>query len=307
MWTDNLSFSVDWVTLRVDCDNWNTFIDGFCELVGITDDKIISIKPRNFYRHSYAVSVCGASIVFSHSADLESLPLIPTEYSAECTHYGILVNISGDGCRFLDSVCENGLMRFLQFCSQWNCNCTRIDTCMDIFERENPIYPLFTRFFDEAYSSEKGRLAITSNIRRGNGWITKTSNFDHDTHEITDNITIGKRTACGMCVLYNKKLEMLSGRLAPFAKDIFEQVGCTDYWYRLEYRAQNDRLANECFAAAVYDGAEAAFAYMVEELFTFVHSIYDDSHLSCCPVDEVWQEFLDYLGDVAPSVKANLV
>ncbi len=296
MWTGTLKFSIDWVTLRVDCPNWNTFIDGFCSICNITDDLIIPCRPRNFYDYSYTVSSAGHSIVFSHSSAPEFLPQIHTSYSDECTQYGISVNISGDGCRWIDDIQENALCTFLRFCSQWNCNCTRMDVAMDIFEKNNPIYSTFERFFNDVGSDQRGHVDVCSLLRRSSGWISMTTNYDEQLREWSNNYVIGKRTACGMAVLYNKKLETLNGRLSHIAEELFDALGVTDYWYRLEYRALNARLGNQCFNLAITsNSAEEVFSFMVDELFTFVSAIYDVSHLGHCPVDQEWADFKAWL------------
>lgn len=295
MWTDTLSFSVDWVNVTVDYPYIRSFVDMLSDACGLDRNAwIYSDDGLHFYSNSYRYAPAGfSSIVLSYN--LLNDGKVPVDTSVIKQH-GIHVSISGDGCRYLDSYSKDGLRSFLQVCSKYPHNCTRIDTAMDIFDKTNPIVPLFQRFAVDAYNREPGHVTIKSNIRRQNGYVVMMPVYDPDVGDYVSNVYIGNRKTTGSCVVYNKKIEVTTGRLSKMKDMIFDSVGCTDYWYRIEYRANTHPLANAVFDAAVSSGAMAAFYFLADNLFVFVDQIYDMNNLCKCPVDLDWQEFLEFLG-----------
>lgn len=306
-WTDSLRFSCDWCNVRVDCEYIAVLLKDLADNVSGFDPVQLEQLPtgQNFYSTTLSYAPAGYSaITFSFSPDQQGV--IATEWDPEIrAPYGILVSISGDGCRFLQNLTENGLYKFLSVCRGYKHFCTRLDMAMDIFDRNNPIVPLFQEFSKMAYDPEpgEGKIATRGRIFRNDGYVRYMPVFDRDERCYTDNVYIGDRTcSLGHCVVYNKKVEVRQGRLKAMADQIFDQVGMTDnYWYRVEYRAKvNNRrkelsLSEPAFCALLDMGAESAFYYIADNLFTFVDQKYDYSHLSMCSTVVVWAEFLAFL------------
>lgn len=294
-WFDTLKFSIDWVNVRVDCSSLSEFLDKLSAL-GLDYAAWSEIKPLNFYPHTISYSSAGySSITLSYDLLAGSKDNVPVCYE-DSPHYGILVSISGDGCRYLDSLVEGGLRKFLMICADYHYNCTRFDVAMDVFDRHNPIIPLFTEFAKVAYDPNPGHINIKANMRRKEGYVRWMPVYDEDVKDYTSNVYIGDRNSTkGSCCVYNKKVEMRSGRLKALAPDVFQRLGVTDYWYRVEYRAKNAKLCNGSFQVALQGSSLDTFYYLADQMFLFVDQVMDLSNITRCPVVDVWQQFLDWM------------
>lgn len=303
MWVDSLTFSIDWVNVTVDCPDLLKFVTEISEACDLDLEGFTPLARGGF--HWYANSLSYAPSGYS-AITLSYMLLDDGTVPIDCSvvkQHGIMVSISGDGCRYLDSHTENGLRKFLNVCRQYPHNCTRLDVAMDIFDKDNPIVPLFADFAKEAYNPEPGHVAIKGNMVRKEGYVRWMPVWDTDFKEFTSNVYIGDRTSSkGHCCVYNKKVEVRNGRLANMAQQIFDSVGCTDYWYRCEYRAKNRVLANTSFEAACDGSPSDVFFYMADHLFTFVDQIYSLQNISKCDVNEVWSDFMAWLENNAPNV-----
>lgn len=307
MWYDSLRFGVDWVNVRVDCDSLNEFVTRICDVADLDINQWMPMRSgQNFYPNTLTYTPAGFSAITLSYSLLEdgSVPI-----NAEITRqYGILVSISGDGCRFLDGSVKDGLRQVLKICQSYPHNCTRLDVCMDILDKDNPIIPLFADFCRVAYDSDPGHIGIKANMARKPGYVRWMPVFDSDIGEYTHNVYIGDRTSSkGSCCVYNKKVEIREGRLSQFADKIFAAIGVTDYWYRVEYRAKNQVLCNTSFEAACEGDACNVFYYMADNLFVFIDQIYDLHNISRCPENEVWKEFIGYLSALSEKASFSLV
>ena len=296
MWFDSLSFSIDWVNVTVDCPSILEFMDRLEDSCGLDRDQWFSLERGGLHWYKYSVSYAPAgrsAITLSYCLDQNGQ--VPVK-GDDIIQHGILVSISGDGCRYLDSHSENGLCSFLNVCKEYPFNCTRLDAAMDIFDRDNPIVPLFSDFAQVAYDFEPGHVMLKGNMRRRPGYVRFMPVWDDDEGQFTNNVYIGDRTSSkGHCVVYNKKMEVKMGRLSHLSSVIFDSVGCDDYWYRVEYRAKKAEIANAAFVAACNGQAVDAFYLIADQLFTFVDQIYDINSISKCDENEVWTEFLEFL------------
>lgn len=299
MWYDSCRFSVDWVNLRVDQPDVLDLLSGLCRSTGL---NLASFEPmargQNFYEKSLSYSPAGYSaITVSFNIDPET-GLVPVDH-LKIKQYGILFSISGDGCRYIESNAKGGLRAFLNYLRQFPHNCSRIDVAMDIFDRSNPIVPLFQELAEVAYDPNPGHIAIKANMARVPGYVRWLPVWDPDEKRYTNNCYVGDRTSSqGCCCVYNKKMEIRSGRLKHIAQAVLDSVGCTDYWYRIEYRAKNKKYANATFEAACDYDAKTAFYYIADHLFVFVDQKYDLCNISKCETVVVWNEFLEWLASV---------
>lgn len=302
-WYDSLRFSIDWVNVTVDCADLSAFVNELCDQCDLDPEGFEPLARGGFhwYANSLSYTLAGrASITLSYC--LLDDGTVPIDCSVIQQH-GILVSISGDGCRYLDNHCENGLQKFLKVCQAYPHNCTRLDAAMDIFDKDNPIVPLFTEFAPRAYDfTPDGHLMIKGNMRRCDGYVRWMPVYDSDIGDFTSNVYIGDRTSSkGHCCVYNKKVEVKTGRLKNIADVIFNSVGCTDYWYRVEYRAKNFELANTGFEAACDGDPCKVFYYLADEMFTFV-DLEDSVHnISRCDENEIWAEFLEWCEQNVPN------
>lgn len=299
-WYDSLRFSIDWVNVTVQCPDVVLLIDELCEACHL-DRAQWSMLPRggfHWYHNTQSYILAGHSAI-TLSYCLDDRGYVPLRGQAQ--QNGILVSISGDGCRYLDTHTENGLRKFLQICAQYEYNCTRLDAAMDILDKDNPIVPLFTDFAPRAYDYEPdGHLMIKGNMQRKNGYVRYMPVYDPDFNAFTSNVYIGDRTSSkGHCCVYNKKVEVLTGRHSRRAKEMFADMGVIDYWYRIEYRAKNFTLANSSFAKIMEDDASAmdAFYYLADNMFTFVDLDKDIHNVQRCNENVIWVDFLGWCQD----------
>lgn len=303
MWYDTLKFSVDWLNVRIDHNDLDDVMQFFAKF-GLEKFHWLKMeKGHNFYRETYSFSPAGYSAI-TLSCSPESDGSIPLSYTPETPTFGILLSISGDGCRWFDRYVNGGLHRFAcALREKYDLNVTRMDVCMDIIDKQNPIVSLFQEFSKVAYDPDSRTIGLTSKrMQRKIGWVRYMPVYDRDEKKYTDNVYIGDRScSTGHCVVYNKKEEILTGRNRAFAQEIFDINGVTDYWYRVEYRAKyshthpNSSLSNPCFECYCAQGVVSAFYFLADNLFTFVDQIYDLNHISVCPINEIWCEFLNWL------------
>ena len=301
-WHDTLRFSCDWCNVVVDTGNFASLISDLCDHVpGLDENQIQPMaKGQNFYSVSYHYASAGYSaITFSYTPVAGGF--IPVEYTPDHPQHGILVSISGDGCRFLRSLSsdQTGLKKFLDVLRSYPHTCTRLDMAMDIFDPDNPIVPLFQEYSKVAYDDDtKDHLDIRGGLVHKPGFVRYMPVYDRDVGKYVDNVYIGDRTSSrGHCVVYNKKEEVRQGRLRNIADLIFDSVGMTNnYWFRVEYRAKKG-LAEPAFCALLDSGCDAAFYYIADNLFEFVDRHYDRHSISKCEVTVVWAEFLLWLSE----------
>lgn len=309
-WTDTLLFSVDWVNVRVDCPAIEQLLFKLCARCKLDRNQFLPLDSGlHFYGNGLRYAPAGyKAITLSWTSNSEGLVNTEPDSDSLNNQYGILVSISGDGCRYLDSHLPGGLRIFLNVCNEWHCNCTRIDAAMDVFDRSNPIIPLFEEFSRVAYDPNPGHINIVSGMKRRPGWVTAHENFDPDEGRMTRNVYIGDRNSYkGTCCVYNKKMEVLTGRLSKMAGEVFEKVGCSDYWWRVEYRLKNNELCNKAFQIALCCLCQDVFFFAADNLFWFVDQKYDCSHLSQCEVTPIWADFLDWLENSTPEENEHFV
>lgn len=244
---NDYSFSVDWLNVRLDCDNLSVLLCRLLEFLPELDMQ--DFVPREsggvcFYEKAHYIEKIGySSFVIAYNTDYYGH--IINEKGEGVTTYGILISISGDGCRFLNSLHENAFSDFLDAISIFNPHCSRIDMACDIFDKDNCIVPMIQLFSDYAYNREDAPIDFNCGLNRKdtNGnyrqWVTRHEVFDRNVGGFTQNITIGGRSCKkGTMQLYNKRVEIES-RLPEYSEAILNAVGDPNYWYRLEYRCKS--------------------------------------------------------------------
>lgn len=135
---------------------------------------------------------------------------------------------------------------------------------------------------------------IKGNMNRSNGYVRYMPVFDPDLGDFTNNVYIGDRTSTkGHCCVYNKKVEILTGRHKKRASEMFSDMGVTDYWYRVEYRAKSFTLANSTFNKLLDDDSSAmdAFYYLADHMFDFVNLNKNIHDIQRCEDNVIWVDF----------------
>ena len=302
---ENTRFSVDWLNCRLDVRDLEAFFADFCSSFRSADGKAPitreDIKEREnggvcFYKLGYYLPACGlSSVVFAYNVDSNGNLLWEPGYR---TNYGVLVSVSGDGCRYLNSLIPDGMRVFMEFLTKYNPHCTRIDMACDFLDKDNGVVPLIQKYADCAYDREKAEIDFTCNLQRKSGFCTAFLVYDEDEKAFTKNVQVGTRQSeKGLLRLYNKKVEIKTGRLSKVSDEIFKQYGVSDYWYRLEYVCKS--FAPHVFDCVINKGADKAFLSAMCTFGMFIENRYSGLHTNDCPVVVSWQEFYDFINSLA--------
>ena len=294
---EDYSFTVDWLNVRLDCDNLDLLLTKICcsfPEIDIQDWQIRESGGVCFYKEAVYLSTLGySSFVISFNRDLYGNIINSAEKRG--TTYGILISLSGDGCRYINSLHKNGFVDLLKVFEPFNPRCTRIDTACDIFDKDNQLVPMLQTFCDYAYDRENALVDFNCNLNRRPGWVTANLVYDDTVKDFTRNITIGGRNSTkGTLQLYNKRVEIEQGRLAEHKEAILEAMGNPEYWWRLEYRCKS-------FAQKVYDtlvqsgNIYQAFLCAAEEMGTFVIPYSTINNVSKAETCVEWLSFLLFI------------
>lgn len=286
---EKMKFNVDWLSIRLDgLDCPEDFVD---EFLGIFPDLVVAVRPCggvNFYKHAYNVPEAGhSSIIFGWNED-ENGNYIKEE--AYPTPHGLMITVSGDGCRFLNYKKQNGLYEFCKLCTKYDYNVTRIDVACDFLDKDNAIVPLIQLWAQEFYLDFDNRTyALACNMKK-EGLVQRSIVYDKVLKQETFNVTVGKRDSRkGIMQLYNKRVEVENGRLSDIAAKTFEQYGVTDYWWRLEYRCKS--FSKAVFENLLAHGVHAAFLSAMDNFGAFHVPQYESSACDIIAID--WQAFID--------------
>lgn len=295
---EDYKFSVDWLNVRLDCDDVITLLTRFSVVFPELDlCDAWSVRESGgvcFYKEGlYLPDVGYSSVVISYNRDIEGN--IINKPTSRGSTYGVLVSISGDGCRYFESCTDGGFIKLLDVFSPFNPVCTRIDIACDIFDKDNQLVPMLQLFTDFAYNREEAPVDFNCNLERKPGWVNCNLVYDSDVNDFTRNVTIGGRSSKkGTLQLYNKKVEVSQSRLSQYSDAIFNSVGCTDYWWRLEYRCKS-------FAQKVYDTLAQSkniyqtFLCAANNMGAFVIPYCSVSHISQADTCIEWAAFLAFV------------
>lgn len=295
---ENYSFSVDWLNCRLDCDNLGLVISKLCATFPTLEVSDFVNRPSGgvcFYTRAVYLEKCGySSVVLSYCTDDNGN--IINECAGRGILYGILVSVSGDGCRYLNSLRDNGMYHFIKALEPFNPHCSRIDMAMDIYDSNNILVPILQKFCDNAYCEDK-EIDFNCGLHRRPGWVTANLVFDKNVNDFTRNITIGGRDCKkGTLQLYNKRVEVETGRLSSCSEYILNSVGDPDYWWRLEYRCKS-------FAQSVFDtllttgSVYTAYLCAVKSMGEFCVPVGVNISQSLDCVD--WVLFLNFLDELS--------
>ena len=200
-------FSVDWLNVRLDCDNIGHLIGRLVSFLPELSVEDFEVRPTGgvcFYTHGYYIPRCGhSSFVIAYNVD-EKNRIVNTK-GGRGQLYGVLLSLSGDGCRFINSLHQNAFVDFLEAISMFNPTCSRIDIACDIFDKHNCIVPMIQLFSDYAYDRECAPIDFNCNLQRKPNWVTRNEVFDVNVGGFTRNVTIGGRDCKkGTLQLYKK-------------------------------------------------------------------------------------------------------
>lgn len=293
-------FSVDWLNVRLDCDNIDMLLCRLVEFLPELDIQDFKERPTGgvcFYTKGLHLPDVGySSFVIAYNVD--EYNRVINEKGGRGELYGVLLSISGDGCRFVNSLHEGAFIDLLKAISIFNPHCSRIDMACDIYDKDNCIVPMIQLFSDYAYDRDNAPVDFNCNLQRKPNWVTCNLVFDKNVCDFTRNVTIGGRDCKkGTLQLYNKRVE-IEGRLQEYSDAILNAVGNPDYWWRLEYRCKS--YADKVFQQLMQShNIYAAFYEAVIGYGKFVQPT-DDNVSRCLDMVE-WLSFLLFIEKLADS------
>ena len=280
----DLKFSVDWLTVCVYANSLNEFLDFFNQFLSPTDLWFPG-KPLRFYQN--ALNLNGQKII---SLEWNYCPICDDGDTIESRslsgiNRGILVNISGDGLRYLGS---EAFFKFIgRVSDKWDCHYTRIDLACDFYDKSNDIIPLIIDACDNSLHERSDCSCIITNSRS----LQLFNNKDKYKHTVSRSVTIGKRGG-RFTRIYDKCLEQ---RQKAYNTDVFDSI--PDYWYRieLEVRPQSNCQEPDIIVSYLLDGVslQECFLNQLRKSFrvSFIKNRYDTGacYSSC---DFLWESFL---------------
>lgn len=293
--TKDYYFTCDWLNCRIDCpDIWTflTDLENVIPEISVSDWKVRASGGVCFYKNGLYLPAAGlSSVVLAYNVDEHGKVI--NECQGERSMYGVLVSLSGDGCRYINSLHENALFDFIHLLAGYNAVCTRIDVACDILDSDNEVVPMIQCFANSAYNYDRAIYDFNCNLNRKPGWVTMNRVYDRIVNDYTDNVTIGGRSSTkGTLQLYNKRVEVESGRLSELAAPMLAQYGNPDYWWRLEYRCKSfsqkvfEQLLNTGIVGAFFQ-AMCNFGFFVEVKYSY--------NLGASDTVPCWNEFLEYV------------
>lgn len=294
---EDYSFSVDWLNVRLDCDNLSLVL---LAIQGAFPEIDLSFWLKRdsggvcFYKEGIYLSTLGySSFVISFNKDENGHIVNHGEKMGDL--YGIQISISGDGCRYISSLHKNGFAHLLQALKPFNPHCSRIDIACDIFDKDNMIVPMIQTFADFAYDRENALYDLNCNLKRGKDFCTFYSVYDDSIKNYTRNITIGGRSCKkGTLQLYNKRVEIESNRLVEHSEAILNAFGNPEYWWRLEYRCKS--YAHKVFMNLMESQSIfSAFLEAANGFGMFVVSTGDVRTIHRCEYAVEWVSFLAFV------------
>lgn len=309
----NTRFSVDWLNVRIDVRSIEDFFTDLCvSLVNPTTGKVFltrnMIEVRScggvcFYKNAYYVPSAGlSSILFCFNLDKDG-KLVTSWSKEQNLAHGLLVSVSGDGCRYIEDFYPGALKKFCEILARYHAHCSRIDMACDFFDKKNEIVPLVQLYGKNAYDRNNGKVDLRSTLNRIPGFCKLDLVFDPDSGKYETNVTVGGHASRkGTLQLYNKKVEMMQGRNKEYSQKIFEELGVTDYWWRLEYRCKS--FGDNVFRFLLKNGVVGAYRYACSCFGNFVvpDKAGDVLHITRFPLSDSWKDYLEYLDEVAQNL-----
>lgn len=235
------------------------------------------------------------------SAEGDPCPIACTPDNSSCNNPYVFFTISGDGIRYLSSIGGNMNALNKLFCYFYanGFKASRFDVYCDILDRQNDIVPMLKKAFYYFISPRVNMPTLSTNIHR----VSKNIDVRFKVDEFGDryfNLTLGHHgSTSGMFRCYNKRQEVIDGRLEGFSDEILSSYGVDDYWYRLEYELHDTAAAS--FNAAMQDASDNGFLCIrkifraaASRFFTpIVFSGSSLSHLARNDNVDAWDSFLD--------------
>lgn len=219
----------------------------------------------------------------------------------------VFFSISGDGIRQLHNMGGDvsALNKLMFYFYRNSFRCSRFDVYCDVLDKKNTAVPIIQKAFKYFQYPQVGKPTLRTNVQRKAGNVSMYRGVD-DKGKVYYNCVLGNHgTRFGMFRCYNKRMELLEGRLSgEKGNEILKDYGNPDYWWRLEYEIHKENAAacfNACMEQAEKNNKvlsfDAVFASALERVFDIV----DVSGLHCAssnfPYSDKWASFCDLVQD----------
>lgn len=239
------------------------------------------------------------------------LPLYFDDYRClvadmDCNNSGIFLSISGDGLRKLASMGQPGnsaLNKLLFYLYRNGFKASRYDVYCDILDEKNKVVPLLTKAFRYFVQPRVGFPTLTTNMQRLRHNVSVISNQD-DNGKTFYNVALGHHgSSTFMFRCYNKRMEIMDGRLSEYKDQLLSSYGNPDYCYRMEYEIHKNH-ASDYFNATMKQAEESnenisyqdCFLTCFDRCFTPVlFKIVASSRLCSLPASDPWVEFRELI------------
>lgn len=255
-------FSIDFLTVNVKNISPQDLLSLFCS--SVQNDEIII---DNFVHRDF-----GGLRGYSRSYAFLDENFIRISYHHERLDFGVSIQLTGQGCKFLKS---DDFIRFIQNLRKKNYlyHVTRLDIAYDDFNRVLPLNEMndsVCNFID--YNTSLSTRILNTSVQQYSGGFNGIR---------YNNFVLGTRTSTGRVRLYDKRAE--------------QKVEEMDYWYRLELELRQDK--SHAFVELFVDGYDLSDLY-VSTLTSIVRFV-DDRYKTRgdCPNAEWFDSLLVELGN----------
>lgn len=237
----------------------------------------------------------GAITSYNHSFRFLGQNFMTINWNPAHKEFGVSLNITGQGCKFLSYQCMMTLFRNLDKLQeeydkiyegrekekeyQRIFNITRLDAAFDDFAGVIPVNEMVSSVKDFICTGRSiSTLTFNTSVQIFSGGFNG---------KLYENIEFGKRTSTGRFRLYDKRAE--------------QQLYDVDYWYRLELELRQEKA--NAFMRSLLDGCDFSdtFVVFLEKMFRPVDNRYKQN--GDCPSAPYWVSFIDSLSEIEDGLK----
>lgn len=293
-----LCYSVDWLTVNVYASSLDEFLDWFDTYLPHATDAWMPGKSKFFYDHSLKLNG-GNTVTLDYcfkkeltaSGQWKEIDVDTIEDRSESgVNRGILLNISGDGLRYLGNKAVEDLMYRIN--DAYECHWTRIDVALDMYDPDNVVIPLLLDSVNNTLDEAKYATCVVTKSRS-----MKIYKNRDPLHKCTSlSAEIGRRGGGKFVRIYDKSLEQ---RSKSYNAERLDEI--PDYWYRIELQIMNTNSYRypDIYMQYLLEGRSLSEVFLahLQQCFN-VRDVKGRYSTHFDAVDnELWQQFLEELSN----------
>ena len=165
----------------------------------------------------------------------------------DCNNSGVFFSISGDGIRKLASMGQSGnsaLNKLLFYFYRNGFKASRFDVYCDILDKKNKVVSVVRESFKYFRFPQVGKLTLTTNVQRKPNAV-RMDRYVDENNKVYYNCTMGNHASnTFMFRCYNKREEVLNGRLDEYSESLLKYYDDPQYWWRMEYELHKKHAAD---------------------------------------------------------------